>query len=519
LGQGVEGVRSALPKSLSDYVGTGAQFERDFNAMPEFLAGTGFGLIPASVPPIAKGFTEGTAARNAERGMFAGVGAKTADLEALKVAKKLETDGVDRDAIWGQTGWGRGADNKWRFEIDDSGATFNDAKNYGEGLGNEYGMLRHPQIETAYPSSDALYFKRKRSDKLVSGSYTPGWAGDKDYFGQAPEISITAPDAISAKPTALHEVQHYLQEKEKFDLGSSPNSFSSGPMFDKNIGNMTSDFSKVMTGGYGGKPAEWMGSIKDADKNILKPIAERYGFNQLADALEAIAKADFNRTPFGQYRRVAGEVEARNVETRMNMTPAERLLTPPWKTEDVARDKQIVRFGGGKSMSLPTDDLPMDEASRMGSDKAFRAVKGGEVGVNGYTYKGGQFLPNTEAPPGTWRIKSAGKSTNIPNGQELIAPGVMQPRPTPFSRSIYQVMSGGTYTDIDKSGVASVNPRINWDYVGSTPDVKNEIRFKNLAKSKEVFSQNDLIEMYNKGVRWIDLDPVDGVEIVAKGAK
>jgi len=69
LGQGVEGVRSALPKSLSDYVGTGAQFERDFNAMPEFLAGTGFGLIPASVPPIAKGFTEGTAARNAERGM------------------------------------------------------------------------------------------------------------------------------------------------------------------------------------------------------------------------------------------------------------------------------------------------------------------------------------------------------------------------------------------------------------------------------------------------------------------
>ena len=69
LGQGVEGVRSALPKSLSDYVGTGAQFERDFNAMPEFLAGTGFGLIPGVGPRLAGGFTEGTAARNAERGM------------------------------------------------------------------------------------------------------------------------------------------------------------------------------------------------------------------------------------------------------------------------------------------------------------------------------------------------------------------------------------------------------------------------------------------------------------------
>lgn len=69
LGQGVEGVRSVLPKSLSDYVGTGAQFERDFNAMPEFLAGTGFGLIPGVGPRLAGGFTEGTAARNAERGM------------------------------------------------------------------------------------------------------------------------------------------------------------------------------------------------------------------------------------------------------------------------------------------------------------------------------------------------------------------------------------------------------------------------------------------------------------------
>jgi len=74
LGQGVEGVRSDLPKSLSDYVGTGAQFERDFNAMPEFLAGTGFGLIPGVGPRLAGGFTEGTAARNAERGMFDGVG-------------------------------------------------------------------------------------------------------------------------------------------------------------------------------------------------------------------------------------------------------------------------------------------------------------------------------------------------------------------------------------------------------------------------------------------------------------
>jgi len=43
------------------------------------------------------------------------------------------------------------------------------------------------------------------------------------------------------------------------------------------------------------------------------------------------------------YRRLAGEVEARNVETRMDWTPEQRRDTPPWHTEDVPRDQQIVR--------------------------------------------------------------------------------------------------------------------------------------------------------------------------------
>jgi len=40
--------------------------------------------------------------------------------------------------------------------------------------------------------------------------------------------------------------------------------------------------------------------------------------------------------------RLAGDVEARNVVRRMDMTPAERRDTPPWETEDVPRDQQIV---------------------------------------------------------------------------------------------------------------------------------------------------------------------------------
>jgi hypothetical protein len=43
------------------------------------------------------------------------------------------------------------------------------------------------------------------------------------------------------------------------------------------------------------------------------------------------------------YRRLAGEVEARNVQKRMDMTPDQRRATPPWATQDVPDDMQLLR--------------------------------------------------------------------------------------------------------------------------------------------------------------------------------
>ena len=41
-------------------------------------------------------------------------------------------------------------------------------------------------------------------------------------------------------------------------------------------------------------------------------------------------------------RRLVSEVEARNTVRRANMTSEERHRTPPWETEDVEPDRQIV---------------------------------------------------------------------------------------------------------------------------------------------------------------------------------
>lgn len=130
--------------------------------------------------------------------------------------------------------------------------------------------------------------------------------------------------------------------------------------------------------------------------------------------------------------------------------------------------------------------------------EAGRAQTGGETGVNGYPYKGGQFLPSTDAPPGTWRVKIKGKSKLLRNKTWLVAPGKMEMAPTPFSQSIF---SGIRELVNDENGVLSINPNretaINYLY-GDDHDQLNK-----------------MIEMYNHGLRWYEVIPPD-VEIITK---
>lgn len=55
------------------------------------------------------------------RATAAGIGARTADSAALRRAEALEKSGTDNETIRQETGWYRGMDGQWRFEIDDSG--------------------------------------------------------------------------------------------------------------------------------------------------------------------------------------------------------------------------------------------------------------------------------------------------------------------------------------------------------------------------------------------------------------
>ncbi len=222
--------------------------------------------------------------------MFLGPRARIADRAALARAQQKTAAGVPREQVWKEDGWFHGPDGKWRFEIDDSGFS---ALGSGRTLGD---VAPHPDLYAAYPEMSRVKFRP--SEHFGDASYQPQ--------------SIVRRETIEAHPSdassLLHELQHAVQRREGFARGSSP---------------AFEEFSVA----YGG--------------NGIKEKA-RY----LADALRGRnvqLERDAERAAMNTYRSIAGEVEARAVERRMGLSPAERQQSPPWLYYDVPEDRQIVR--------------------------------------------------------------------------------------------------------------------------------------------------------------------------------
>jgi hypothetical protein len=63
-------------------------------------------------------------------GIFAGKGAKTADLVKQALAERMLKAGEPPAKVWRETGWGVGPDGKWRFEIPDNLAEYRPGRAY-----------------------------------------------------------------------------------------------------------------------------------------------------------------------------------------------------------------------------------------------------------------------------------------------------------------------------------------------------------------------------------------------------
>lgn len=67
-------------------------------------------------------------------------------------------------------------------------------------------------------------------------------------------------------------------------------------------------------------------------------MAEKYGYENIFDLVNDIDRFE---SSIQKYRSTAGEVEARNVQARMNFTSDQRRNTLAVSTEDIARSEQI----------------------------------------------------------------------------------------------------------------------------------------------------------------------------------
>ncbi|HGW8790904.1 TPA: PLxRFG domain-containing protein [Pseudomonas aeruginosa] len=221
---------------------------------------------------------------------FAGRNAVGANLHALSTAQQRIAMGENAEAVRRDTGWHRGTDGKWRFEISDHQASIAVA---GETAGAIIDMahlnaindersrptvgdvLSHPQLFAAYPDLQRIPVAvmpeggtaLARLRRLATGNQV--------------EVQANMPRTEVAS-AILHELQHAIQIREGFAMGGSAKAFVS----------------------------------------------------------------DFDKTGAATYRRLAGEVEARNTQTRMKMTPRLRRDIAPEESADIAVSDVLVTFNG-----------------------------------------------------------------------------------------------------------------------------------------------------------------------------
>ena len=155
-------------------------------------------------------------------------------LEPFKKAKEMEKSGKSTDEIFKETGWYKGNEGKWRFELDDSNWNIKDIKNYNkEGTFKLKDILDAPELYEAYPELKDLkvhFDSRMKSSEygaleinLNNGEQTinlnPKKIKDTDAKSYEMLGIKNQPELFS---TLQHEIQHWIQKKEGFSTGSNP---------------------------------------------------------------------------------------------------------------------------------------------------------------------------------------------------------------------------------------------------------------------------------------------------------
>lgn len=292
---------------------------------------------------------------------------RTARMDFLSVARKMEEEKKDAKAIKIATGWERGADGKWRFEIPDfhfnyekwkdnnkeildsmDDKDYRNVMRYEREFYEDLSPIRKKNFDelrsrTGYKIKQELtlddvldgrgadtlfkYYPELRDVKFKFSNLGAGTVGSYDSKTKTIEVN----DALLYSPQKAewnlqHEVQHVIQQLEGFAKG--------------------------------GNQFQVRGDVKKKFNEVIKQIRQLRAEGKedetkaLVEKNRGLYNAYTKNDDFNSYKSLAGEVEARNVQERMNMTSEERRKTLAESTEDVARKDQIFLGVGDVSFSL-----------------------------------------------------------------------------------------------------------------------------------------------------------------------
>ncbi len=285
----------------------------------------------------------------------------TTRMDNLNVAKKMEKSGKSQKQLWLATGWMRGKDHKWRYEIPDGKLKLSKLREY---------LKLDSKIEAIYQKmdDDPNYIPSSSEEDLIN------YNASIDNFFDAPELFAAYPQlrnivtfwadlggaaamyspgqhvididrsTTSAKElrvSIIHELQHAIQEIEGFADGSDIDETKDSQYVKANrkfqtiLDSLKPDLRNKINDIFNAKTVEEIRSLVSAltpeEKKIFDKVSAAY-----------IKRGDRFDTLYSRYERHAGEVEARNTEKRSNWGEKRRRATPLDETEDIARDNQIV---------------------------------------------------------------------------------------------------------------------------------------------------------------------------------
>ena len=348
------------------------------------------------------------------RFMFAGEkGAAEADkadeqtirMDNLDVAKQMEKAKKDAKIIKMATGWEKGVDGKWRYEMPD--AKIKDTIDVGGG--NIVKRFEEDMLWTDGKLEDAVdapklfeAYPQLKNIKIHTDAVMNDMPSNGEYNPQTKTITIHADELKYLNSILNHEIQHVIQREEGFAHGGTPEQVerdfnaAKAEWKARSYAFELEEKAKEMGGEYNQSEVEkaLIQEYKDMDMPEFIPDKETRikGFNYFArgyadrsmdDAIKRFRLDRFQRTDFDsyqEYRKLAGEVEARNVQKRLGMTDEERRNSLASETEDVNRDEQIVMNGNDASYSIVKDPETIKKLDKEDTVKVYRAMQLGEDG-------------------------------------------------------------------------------------------------------------------------------------------